>query len=225
MSRVEIVNRIIEGGVVAVLRLNDEENFLKISEAIYHGGITSLELTMTTPNALKLLEDALKVFDNDMLFGVGSVLTEQMAKDAINAGARYIVSPVYKKILIEAAHLNDIPIMPGAFSPTEIQTAFENGADIIKVFPADILGMSYFRAIKVPLPHLKLMPTGGVTLTNAADWLKAGACAVGIGTALLSKTAIESKDYSKLTENAKILIENIKQYRQQNLSSSNLIRN
>ncbi len=225
MSRVEILSKILEGGVIAVLRLNGGENFLKISEAIHKGGVNALELTMTTPNALKLLEEAVKVFDSEMLFGVGSILNEQMANDAINAGALYLVSPVYKKVLVKTAHSHDLPIIPGAFSPTEIQTAYENGADVVKVFPADILGMSYFKSIKAPLPHLKLMPTGGVTLTNAADWLRAGACAVGIGTALLSKIAIESKDYSKLTENAKILIENIKQYRQENLSSLNLIRN
>jgi 2-dehydro-3-deoxyphosphogluconate aldolase/(4S)-4-hydroxy-2-oxoglutarate aldolase len=95
--------------------------------------------------------------------------------------------------------------MPGAFTPTEIQSAYEAGADIIKVFPADILGMAFFKAVKAPLPHLKLMPTGGVSLTNAGDWIKAGACAVGVGSALLDRQAIEDGDYARLTENARIL--------------------
>jgi 2-dehydro-3-deoxyphosphogluconate aldolase/(4S)-4-hydroxy-2-oxoglutarate aldolase len=104
--------------------------------------------------------------------------------------------------------------MPGAFTPTEIQTAYENGADIVKVFPADVLGMAFFKAVRAPMPYLKLMPTGGVTLTNAGDWLKAGACAVGVGTALLDKKAIDENNFSKLTENAMILVQSIAEGRE-----------
>ena len=215
MSREEIVQQIIENGAVAVLRLNDGSKFEKVAEAVYIGGVKSIELTMTTPGAIELLSTARKNFHNEMLFGMGSILNEQMAMDAVNAGAAYIVSPIYKREIIDTAHRFDLPVMPGAFSPTEILDAFEYGADVVKVFPADVLGMEYFKGIKAPMPHLKLMPTGGVNLTNAGDWLKAGACAVGIGTALLNKKAIEENRFEVLAENAKILMLNIQKAREE----------
>ena len=135
-----------------------------------------------------------------------------MAEDAIKAGAKYVVSPVFKKEIIDMAHKYDVPVMPGCFTPTEIQTAYEYGADIVKVFPADVLGMAFFKGILAPMPHLKLMPTGGVTLTNAGDWLKAGACAVGLGSALLDKEAVKTENYGKLTDNAKQIMNSINGY-------------
>jgi 2-dehydro-3-deoxyphosphogluconate aldolase/(4S)-4-hydroxy-2-oxoglutarate aldolase len=209
MSRSDIINKIIRNGAVAVIRLKDGSKFNKIAEAIFAGGVSSIELTMTTPNAFRLLEEAIKRFEDTMILGMGSVLNSNDTQKAIDSGAKYIVSPVFKKEILQTAHKNNTAVMPGCFSPTEIQTAFEGGADIIKVFPADIVGMAYFKAIKAPLPHLKLMPTGGVSLTNAGDWLKAGACAVGIGSALLNQKAIDENNFSVLTENAKILMESI----------------
>jgi 2-dehydro-3-deoxyphosphogluconate aldolase/(4S)-4-hydroxy-2-oxoglutarate aldolase len=119
------------------------------------------------------------------------------------------VSPIFKKEIIEVAHKNGVPALPGCFTPTEIQTAFEAGADIIKIFPADVLGMAFFKGILAPMPQLKLMPTGGVTLTNAGDWINAGACAVGVGTALLDKKAIENENYNLLTDNARLIMSSI----------------
>jgi len=136
-------------------------------------------------------------------------LNSSIAEDAINAGAKYVVSPILKKEIIDTSHKHNVPVMPGCFTPTEIQTAFEYGADIVKVFPADVVGMEFFKAILAPMPHLKLMPTGGVSLTNAGEWLKAGACAVGIGSALLDKKAIQESNYSILTENAKQIMKSI----------------
>ena len=218
MSREEILQNIMENAAVAVLRLNDGSKFEKVAEALYNGGVKSIELTMTTPCALEILSNATKNFDGEMLFGMGSVLNKQMAMDAINAGALYIVSPVYKREIIDVTHRFNLPVMPGAFSPSEILDAFEYGADIVKVFPADVLGMEFFKGIKAPMPHLKLMPTGGVNLTNAGEWLKAGACAVGIGTALLNKKAIEENRFEVLTENAKILMKSIEKAREEILS-------
>jgi 2-dehydro-3-deoxyphosphogluconate aldolase / (4S)-4-hydroxy-2-oxoglutarate aldolase len=209
MSKSDVVNKIVENGAVAVIRLKDGSKFNIIAEAIYAGGIASIELTMTTPNAFKLLEEASKLFSDKMMLGMGSVLNPKDAQRAIDAGAKYIVSPVFKTEILQTAHKNNTAAMPGCFSPTEIQTAYEEGADIIKVFPADIVGMAFFKAIKAPLPHLKLMPTGGVSLTNAGDWLKAGACAVGIGSALLNQKAIDENNFPVLTENAKILMQSI----------------
>ena len=157
----------------------------------------------------KLIEKMNEKLDKNIIIGVGSVLNSKTAEDAIKAGAKYVVSPIFKKEIIETAHKFDVPVMPGCFTPTEIQTAFEAGADIVKVFPADVVGMEFFKAILAPMPHLKLMPTGGVSLTNAGDWLKAGACAVGIGSALLDKKAIKENNYSKLTENARIIMKSI----------------
>jgi 2-dehydro-3-deoxyphosphogluconate aldolase/(4S)-4-hydroxy-2-oxoglutarate aldolase len=209
MSISDVINKIVENSAVAVIRLKDGSKFNKIAEALYAGGVASIELTMTTPNAFKLLEEASKLFSDKMMLGMGSVLNPKDAQRAIDAGAKYIVSPVFKKEILQTAHKNNTAAMPGCFSPTEIQTAYEEGADIIKVFPADIVGMAFFKAIKAPLPHLKLMPTGGVSLTNAGDWLKAGACAVGIGSALLNQKAIDENNFPVLTENARVLMQSI----------------
>jgi 2-dehydro-3-deoxyphosphogluconate aldolase / (4S)-4-hydroxy-2-oxoglutarate aldolase len=218
MSREEILQNIIDNVAVAVLRLNDGNKFEKVALALNAGGVKSIELTMTMPHAVEILSRARKNFDGQMLLGMGSVLNEQMAMDAINAGAAYIVSPIYKKEIIDAAHRFNLPVMPGAFSPTEILEAFEYGADVVKVFPADVLGMEFFKGIKAPMPHLKLMPTGGVSLTNAGEWIKVGACAVGIGTALLNKKAIDENRFEVLTENAKVLMNCINKAREEILS-------
>lgn len=221
MPHEAILQKIIENATVAVLRLKDDSKLEKVAEALYLGGVKSIELTMTTPNAVRALSRAKNSFDDSMLFGMGSVLNQQMALDAINAGAYYIVSPIYKREIIDIAHRYNLPVMPGAFSPTEILDAFEYGADIVKVFPADVLGMEFFKGIKAPMPHLKLMPTGGVNLKNAGDWLKAGACAVGIGTALLNTKAIEENHFDILTENAKLLMDSINSARQEIIQTAN----
>jgi 2-dehydro-3-deoxyphosphogluconate aldolase/(4S)-4-hydroxy-2-oxoglutarate aldolase len=209
MNKEKIVEEILRRKVVAVLRINEPEKLKKVIEALYTGGLSVVEITMTVPNAIQLIEKMSNELDKNIIIGVGSVLTKNVADDAIKSGAKYVVSPIFKKEIIETAHKYDVPAMPGCFTPTEIQTAFENCADIIKVFPADVLGMDFFKSILAPMPHLKLMPTGGVNLVNAAEWLKAGACAVGVGSALLDKAAIEKENYSKLTENAQLIMENV----------------
>ena len=214
MSREIIVGKLIESGAVAVIRLADPKKLIKVAEAIYTGGVSGIEITMTVPDAIRVIADASKEIGSYMNVGVGSVLNVETAQKAIDAGAKYVVSPIFKKEIIEIAHRNGVPAMPGAFTPTEIQTAYECGADIVKVFPADVVGMAFFKGVLAPMPHLKLMPTGGVTLTNAGDWLKAGACAVGVGTALLDRKAIDSENYKALTDNAKILMESIAKARQ-----------
>ena len=183
----------------------DSQKLLRIVEAIYAGGVSAIEITMTTPNALAVISEAARRFEGEVEIGVGSVLDAATAHAAIDAGARYVVSPIFKPEIVEAAHARGVPAMPGCFSPTEIQQATEAGADVIKVFPADALGMEYFKAIRAPMPHLRLMPTGGVTLTNGGDWIRAGAVAVGVGSALLDKKAVADEDYGRLTENARTL--------------------
>ena len=209
MKKNQILNEILKRKVVAVLRIKEESKLQSIIESINAGGISIAEITMTVPNAIQLIERMCEKLDKNIIIGVGSVLNSKTAESAIKAGAKYVVSPVFNKEIIETAHRFEVPAIPGCFSPTEIQTAFEAGADIVKVFPADIVGMEFFKAILAPMPHLKIMPTGGVTLTNAGDWIKSGACAVGIGSALLDKKAIKENNFTKLTENAKIIMNSV----------------
>jgi 2-dehydro-3-deoxyphosphogluconate aldolase / (4S)-4-hydroxy-2-oxoglutarate aldolase len=209
MKKEEILEQLTKLGAIAIIRMNDSEKLKRVSEAIHKGGVSAIEITMTTPNALEVIEDLSRTMGNEIIVGVGSVMDPQTAIDAINAGAQFVVSPFFKRDIVDTVKKLNIPVMPGAFTPTEIQTAYENGADIVKVFPADVVGMAFFKAIKGPMPYLKLMPTGGVTLINAGDWLKAGACAVGVGTALLDKKAINENNFKKLTENAAILVRSI----------------
>lgn len=209
MKKTDILDEILKRKAVAVLRVKEEEKLKKVIQAINAGGVSVAEITMTVPNAIKLIEKMNNELTEDVIIGVGSVTDKQTAEDAIKAGAKYVVSPILRKEVIETALKYDIPVMPGCFTPTEVFTAFEMGADIAKVFPADVVGMPFFKAILAPMPHLKLMPTGGVTLTNAGDWIKAGACAVGLGSALVDDKAIKEGNFSKLTENAKQIMDSI----------------
>lgn len=209
MNKEQILQQILQRKAVAVLRVQEVEKLKDIIHALSLGGISVIELTMSIPNAIHVIEQAVEEVTDDVIIGVGSVLTSKIAEDAIKAGAKYVVSPILKKEIIGAAHDKDVPVMPGAFTPTEIQTAFESGADIVKVFPADVLGTEFFKAVLAPMPHLKLMPTGGVSLTNADEWLNAGAVAIGLGSALLDKEAVKSGNYQKLTENAQKVINSI----------------
>jgi len=209
MNKKRILDEIFKHKAVAVLRVKEEDKLKNVIQAISDGGVSIAEITMTVPNAIKLIEKMSQELDESIIIGVGSVLNKQAAEDAIKAGAKFVVSPILKKEIIEIALKYDVPVMPGCFTPTEIYSAFEMGADIAKVFPADVVGMAFFKAILAPMPHLKLMPTGGVSLTNAGDWLKAGACAVGIGSALIDDKAIKEENYLKLTENAKTIMNSI----------------
>jgi len=145
------------------------------------------------------------LFGDAVTVGVGSVLDAETARRAVAAGARYVVSPVFKPEIVAEAHRLDVPVMPGCFTPTEILTATEAGADVVKVFPADVFGPTFFKAVLAPMPHLRMMPTGGVSLTNAGDWIRAGAVAVGVGSALLDKQAIADGDWATLTQKARTL--------------------
>ena len=208
MSRLEILNRILDEGVVSIIRMKEADKVSKVIAALKDGGLSAIEITLGTPKALQLIEAYSG--QKDMIIGVGSVLDAASARLAILSGAKFIVTPVSKQEIIAMAHRYDVPVFSGAFSPGEILTAFEWGADVIKVFPADTLGMSYFKAVKAPMPQLQLMPTGGVTIENAGEWIKAGACAVGIGSALTDKKAIAAENYRLLTDNAIKLLANIR---------------
>lgn len=206
-----IIREIERRAVLAVVRLSDPDDALPLTEALLKGGVSGIEITLSTPNTFEVIHQISSSFGKDALVGVGSVTNNNQAQHAIDAGAKYVVCPVFKPEIMSFTKKSGIPTIPGCFTPTEIQTAYEAGAEVIKVFPADCLGMKFFRGIKAPLPHLNLIPTGGVSLTNAGEWINHGAFAVGVGSALMDKEAIKEKNFSKLTENAKILMNNIHQ--------------
>lgn len=209
MKKEDILAMIEKHKAVAVIRLPDSKLYEPVARAIYEGGVRVSEITMTVPNAIQLIKKAADISPDDAIIGVGSVTDAEMTEKAVEAGAAFVVCPIMKKEIIDKAIELDVPVMPGAFSPTEIQQAWDWGADIIKIFPADIVGMDFIKAVKAPLPHLKLMPTGGVTLTNGGEWIKAGASCVGIGSALLNKEAIKRGDFDTIRNNAEILVSNL----------------
>jgi 2-dehydro-3-deoxyphosphogluconate aldolase / (4S)-4-hydroxy-2-oxoglutarate aldolase len=201
-DRAAMVQRLCRAGVVAVVRANSSEQLLDVAKAIAAGGVDCIEITMTTPNALSVIERCRRELGDSVLTGVGSVLDAETARAAILAGAQFVVGPVLDPGVIEMAHRYGLPCVPGAFTPTEILAATTAGADLVKVFPATKLGPEFFKDILGPMPHLKLTPTGGVDLTTAADFIKAGACTLGVGSALVSKKAMADKDYAALTATA-----------------------
>jgi 2-dehydro-3-deoxyphosphogluconate aldolase/(4S)-4-hydroxy-2-oxoglutarate aldolase len=165
--------------------------------------VRALEVTMTVPGAVELIRELAPALPGGFLLGAGTVIDGDTARAVIDAGARFVVSPVFRPDMIRACHDRGVPAMPGCFSPTEILAAHESGADIVKVFPAAMLGPQFIRDVRAPLPQVKLMPTGGVTLDNAGDWIRAGAVAVGLGSALLDAPAIERGRFDIITANAR----------------------
>lgn len=209
MTREEVRHKIIERKVLTVVRLKNPSQLIDVISALKEGGVTAIELTMTIPNAIEAIRNVNEEFGESILLGVGSIIDSKTANEAIEAGAKFVVSPIYKKEVVQAVLEKNKVVIPGGFTPTEIQSAYEQGVDFVKIFPADNLGMSFIKSIKAPLPHLKVIPTGGVNLENAIDWINCGASAVGIGSALVDNNAIENKDYIKLTKNARTLCSNL----------------
>jgi 2-dehydro-3-deoxyphosphogluconate aldolase/(4S)-4-hydroxy-2-oxoglutarate aldolase len=209
MSRVETVRAIEACGVVAVIRLREPEKLSAVVDALGEGGVRALEVTMTVPGAIELIGQLAPTLPKGFLLGAGTILDTQTARLAILAGAQFIVGPVFRPEIIAMCHRYDIAAMPGCFTPTEILSAWEAGADVVKVFPATALGPGFFKDVRGPLPQVKLMPTGGVSLDNAGDWIAAGAVAVGVGTALLDAKAIAAGDYSVIAANAKRIVANV----------------
>jgi 2-dehydro-3-deoxyphosphogluconate aldolase/(4S)-4-hydroxy-2-oxoglutarate aldolase len=214
MQRQDITQAVERAGIVAVIRMKEPEKLRAVVDAIAEGGIRALEVTMTVPGAVGLIAQLAPTMPSGFLLGAGTVLDVQTATQVIDAGARFLVSPVFRRDVIAAAHARDTAAMPGCLTPTEILEAWDAGADIVKVFPATALGPGYLKDLRGPLPQVKLMPTGGVTLDNAGDWLRAGAVAVGVGTALLDTKAISAGDYGVLRANAERIVANVRQARE-----------
>jgi 2-dehydro-3-deoxyphosphogluconate aldolase/(4S)-4-hydroxy-2-oxoglutarate aldolase len=215
-TRDAIVSQIEEAGVVAVIRMKDADKLRAVVDAISAGGVRALEVTMTVPGAVELIGQLAPTLPPGFVLGAGTVLDAETAARVIDAGAQFVVSPVFRPSVIAACHARDISAMPGCFTPTEILSAWDAGADIVKVFPATTLGPTFFKDLRGPLPHVKLMPTGGVTLENAGDWIRAGAVAVGVGTALLDAKAIAAGAYDVLRANAERLVADVQKAKRPN---------
>jgi len=197
-----VLSQILQHKIVAIIRGANPNDVLRITKALYDGGIRVVEITFNSPDALKVVKDLSAKMGKEMLIGMGTVLDTATTKKAIKAGARFIISPSLNSEVIRVTRKNGAVSIPGAFTPTEIITAYEHGADIIKVFPAS-LGAGYIKDIRGPFPHIPLMPTGGISIDNVGEYFKAGAAAVGIGSALVNTKKEMTKEYlMEMTETA-----------------------
>jgi 2-dehydro-3-deoxyphosphogluconate aldolase/(4S)-4-hydroxy-2-oxoglutarate aldolase len=213
VDRDEQLRLIEESGIIAIVRFDRSEQLIQVAQAIRAGGVGIIEFTMTTPNALGIIEESRQEFGDEVLLGAGTVLDAQTARAAILAGAEFVVSPTLDPQVIEMCRRYSKVVIPGAFTPTEILTAWQWGADFVKVFPASLGGPSYLKAIREPLPQVKLIPVGGVSLVNAADFIKAGAVAVAVGGNLVKRKAIAEGNFAELTETARQFVAAVREGR------------
>ena len=202
-EREKIVSGIEAEGLVAIVRVRRPELALPLAKALVAGGIRAVELTMSIPNALEAVRTIDRELGDKILLGVGTVIDDDTCRAAIDAGAKYVISPITRPSLVAAAHALDRPVMLGAYTPTEAQAAHEAGSDFVKIFPADTLGPSYIKSLLAPLPHLKIVPTGGVNLDTMEAYLAAGSAALGTGSARLKKEIIAGENWGELERLAK----------------------
>jgi 2-dehydro-3-deoxyphosphogluconate aldolase/(4S)-4-hydroxy-2-oxoglutarate aldolase len=213
----EVIQKIKDIGVIPVVRATTADEAMRAIDAIREGGISVLEITMTVPGAIQLIEEVAKRYENDALVGAGTVLDPETATACIESGARFVVSPALNLETIACCRKLDVAVMPGALTPTEVVQAWNAGADFVKVFPAGAVGgASYLKALKAPLPQIELVPTGGVSLKTAADFIRAGAAALGVGADLVDIKAIREGQSALITERAKQFIEIVREARDVN---------
>ena len=198
MSQPAILDRIVACGVMPIVRMKSIDPLLHLAEALLAGGLTVIEVSLGTPGALAGIERLSKVLGDALLIGVGTVLSQEMCRDALSAGAQFVVSPHFDAGIVAVTKQGGKVSIPGAYTPTEIVQAAAAGADLVKVFPSTQLGPGYIRELLAPLPDLRLMPTGGVTVGTAAEWFKAGAKCLGVGSSLFPRDAIEGNDWSRI---------------------------
>jgi len=213
MSRYEKLSEVIDGGIVAVIRAPSGELLVDVAEALLAGGITVMEITFTVPNATQILQQMVERVGDRATVGAGTILDPETARTALLHGAEFLVSPSTNLDVIRMAHRYDKLVMPGALTPTEVVTAWDAGADMIKIFPSDINGPGYLKALKGPLPQVLMLPTGGVDLDTAADFLRAGASALGIGGALVEKEAVAKGDLARVESLAKQYVQIVRETR------------
>jgi 2-dehydro-3-deoxyphosphogluconate aldolase/(4S)-4-hydroxy-2-oxoglutarate aldolase len=213
MSKHDDLQRVLDGVIVAVVRSPSSEQLVEVAQALAEGGVTNVEITLTVPGALEVIRDVRRRLGEELFLGAGTVLDPESARAALLAGAEYIVTPTLNPEVIRVCRRYGKLVMPGAFTPTEILTAWESGADLVKVFPADVGGPAYLKTIHGPLPQIPLMPTGGVNLKTAADFLRAGACALGVGGALVEKDALARGDMDRIRDLAAQYVDVVHQAR------------
>jgi 2-dehydro-3-deoxyphosphogluconate aldolase / (4S)-4-hydroxy-2-oxoglutarate aldolase len=212
-TKTEIISLLTNPGIIAIVRAQESAQVVPLFEALIAGGLRAIEITMTTPNALAAIREARDKVGERALIGVGTVLDADTCNAAITAGAEFVVTPICRTELVAVAHAAGCPIMLGAYTPTEAQVAHEAGADFIKIFPADTLGPGYIKALRAPLPHLRIVPTGGVDVQNVADFLKAGCAALGVGSSLVSAKILQEADWPALTARATAFVNAVSQAR------------
>lgn len=213
MSEKNLAERIIEMGVVAIMRAKSSDQLLEAADALLAGGVTAIEVTMTTPGALDIIRSAREKYGTEVLFGVGSVLDAETARAAILAGAEFVVGPTLNLKTIEICKRYSVPVIPGAYTPTEILTAWEAGADAVKVFPASVGGPAYIKAVKAPLPQIRVAAVGGVNLDTAQDFIRSGTDILGVGSALVNQKLLDARDFATISERARRFREEVKKGR------------
>ena len=200
MSRHDDYQRVLDGGIVAILRAPSSEILVDVVKALYEGGIDVIEVTFTVPHVLEIISDVRRELGDKIFLGAGTVLDPESARAALLAGAEFLVTPTVNPDVITLCNRYDKIVMSGAFTPTEVLTAWETGADVVKIFPADIGGPGFLKALHGPLPQIPLMPTGGVNLNTLRDFVKAGACAVGLGSALIEKQSLQDGNLDRIRD-------------------------
>lgn len=200
------LERLVQPGLIAVVRASAAGILPPLAEALVAGGIVAIEITTTTPGYLEAIRETRRAMGDRALVGIGTVLDATTAQSAIDAGAEFIVSPIGRTALVPVAHAAGCPVMLGAYTPTECQAVHESGADFVKLFPADGLGPAYVRALRAPLPHLRIVPTGGVDARSAPEFLKAGCVAMGVGSSLLKPELLKAADWPAITRGARELV-------------------
>jgi 2-dehydro-3-deoxyphosphogluconate aldolase / (4S)-4-hydroxy-2-oxoglutarate aldolase len=213
MSKEHDLRRVLDSGIVAVVRSAECAQLVQVAQALTEGGIDVIEITMTVPDALDVIRQVRRALGDRILLGAGTVLDPETARAVFLAGAEFLVAPTVNLDVIRLCRRYDKLVMPGAFTPTEILTAWEAGADIVKVFPADVVGPAFFQAMRGPLPQVRLMPTGGVDLTTAAAFLQAGACCLGLGGQLVERQAIVERNFDRIRDLARQYVAVVKQAR------------
>src|SRR5205809_2261380 len=213
MSKETQLRQVLDCGIVAVVRSSDSQQLVEVARALADGGVTAVEIAMTVPDALDVVRAVRKALGERVLLGAGTILDAETGRVALLAGAEYLVAPTLNLDVVRLCARYDKLVMPGCFTPTEILTAWEAGADVVKVFPADVLGPAFFKAMRGPLPQVRLMPTGGVDLDTAADFLKAGACCLGIGGQLVEPRAVAERDFDRIRNLARQYVAIVQQTR------------
>jgi 2-dehydro-3-deoxyphosphogluconate aldolase/(4S)-4-hydroxy-2-oxoglutarate aldolase len=191
--------------LIAIVRLDDSSNLLRIAEVLQNAGVLFLEVTLTMPNPFVAISSIKKAMGKSFYVGAGTVKNLDLAKKSIESGADFLVSPNFKMEVVELAHKNDVTIMPGAMTPTEIYEAWESGSDVVKIFPSSLGGPKYFKELRGPFPEIRLMPTGSITLESAPEYLKAGAFALGVGTSLVNPEDVAQGNYGNISKTAKLM--------------------